>query len=89
MEFYEKCLKTDGSVSRRRSGLNLGHFWPRQSGEEQPIVFCQVEGDEESGHFGNTKVDPHSIYNLREAEKIVSKNNCQHNYSHQLYIQTI
>ena len=73
-EFYENHLITDESISRRRSGLNLTHFWPR--GEEWPIVFCQVVGEEESGHTGSkgsAKVDSQSKYNPTEAEKIVSK----------------
>ena len=73
-EFYGNRLITDESISRRHSGLNLKHFWPR--GEEWPIVFCQVEGEEESGHTGSkrsAKVDSQSKYNPTEAEKIVSK----------------
>ena len=68
-EFYRSRLQTDVSVSRRHSGLNLSHFWPR--GEECPIVFCQMEGVDECGYRGRTPVDPKSRYNSTEAEKIV------------------
>ena len=72
--FYEGKLKTDASVVRRHSGLHLGGFWPR--GEDCPMVFCQVEGEEESGHIGSrqsAKVDSQSKFNPTEATKIVSK----------------
>ena len=71
--FYDRQLKTDESVDRRRSGLDLAGFWPR--GEQLPIVFCQVEGEENTGHIGsrgNSKVDSQSKFNQREATKIVS-----------------
>ena len=73
-------LKTDSSVLRRRSGLRLGGFWPR--GEDCPMVFCQVEGEEESGHIGSrqsAKVDSQSKFNPTEAGKIVSKT---YNFNH-------
>ena len=72
--FYEGRLKTDKSVERRYSGLHLNSFWPR--GEEKPMVFCQVEGEENSGYLGpkgRTKVESQSKFNQKEAKKIVSK----------------
>ena len=72
--FYGGKLKTDQSVERRHSGLSLGGFWLR--GEELPIVFCQVEGEEETGHIGsrgNSKVNSQSKFNTTEAKKIVSQ----------------
>ena len=72
--FYEGKLQTDPSVMRRRSGFNLAGFWPQ--GEGCPIVFCQVEGEEETGYIGskgNNKVDSQSKFNTTEAKKIVSK----------------
>ena len=74
-QFYDNQLKTDSSVTRRRVAWNLANFWPR--GKEWPIVFCQVEGVEETGHIGsrgNSKVDSQSKFNVTEAKKIVSKN---------------
>ena len=73
--FYKGKLKTDASVIRRRSGLRLGGFWPQ--GEDYPMVFCQVEGEEGSGHIGSresAKVDSQSKFNQTEAGKIVSTN---------------
>ena len=72
--FYEGKLKTDKSVERRHSGLHLNSFWPR--GEQKPMVFCQVEGEEDSGYLGlkgRTKVESQSKFNQKEAKKIVSK----------------
>ena len=74
--FYNGRLKTDSLVGRRRCDLDLAHFWPRYRGEEWPIVFCQVEGEEETGHIGsrgNSKVDSKSKFNMTEAKKIVSE----------------
>ena len=56
-------------------------IWPTSGpgiyrGEEWPIVFCQVEGEEETGHIGSTgssKVDSKSKFNMTEAKKIVSE----------------
>lgn len=43
------------------------------------MVFCQVEGEEDSGHIGSggggANVEPTSKFNRREARKIVSISN--------------
>ena len=67
--FYNGRLKTDPSVMRRQSGLNLTHFWPKR---DSPIVFCQVEGEEETGHIGSRGSSSQSKFNMTEAKKIVS-----------------
>ncbi|CAI8047999.1 Helicase with zinc finger domain 2 [Geodia barretti] len=66
--FYNGRLKTDPSVMRRQSGLNLTHFWPKH---DSPIVFCQVEGEEETGHIGSRGSSSQSKFNMTEAKKIV------------------
>ena len=51
------------------------------------MVFCQVEGEEESGHIGgrvSAKVDSQSKFNQKEAEKIVSK--AQKFYHYRLHL---
>lgn len=72
--FYGGKLKTDESVVRRRNRLNLGNFWPQ--GEEYPMVFCQVVGEEGNGHIGSTRVEAQSKFNCIEAKKIVSTSIC-------------
>ena len=58
---------TDPSVSQRFCSLE--GFWP--SGPDCPIVFCNVEGNEEDGS-SHEKVHQDSKSNIKEAEKIVS-----------------
>ena len=71
--FYDRQLKTDESVEGRFTGLDLEDFWPQ--GERLPMVFCQMEGEEDSGHVGSgggANVESKSKFNKDEAKKIVS-----------------
>ena len=75
--FYRGRLKTDPSVERR-AGLDLKGFWPQ--GERLPMVFCQMEGEEDSGHIGSgggANVESKSKFNKDEAKKIVSNTQAQ------------
>ncbi|CAI8034546.1 Uncharacterized ATP-dependent helicase MJ0104 [Geodia barretti] len=61
-------LKTDPSVMRRQSGLNLTHFWPKH---DSPIVFCQVEERKRLDTLGQEESSSQSKFNMTEAKKIV------------------
>ena len=72
-EFYEGKLITDESVKRRPSNGAMEDFWPR--GNEFPIMFVDVVGDEEIGNAetSETKVGEDSKCNAKEAKLVVCK----------------
>ncbi len=59
---------------RSNHETQLEGFWPR--GKSYPIVFINLVGEEESNQIGTVEeknIGPGSKFNMKEAEKAVSK----------------
>ena len=70
--FYDGKLETDNSVKSRARGPV--DWWPAhklQTGD-RPVVFCHVEGKEESTFFKTATSSEQSKSNAKEVDKAVS-----------------
>ena len=70
--FYDGRLKTALSVKTR--GRGIVNLWPAQQlrGKDWPVVFCHVEGKEESTIFKSAQSNEQSKSNMEEVMKAVS-----------------
>ena len=71
--FYDGRLKTALSVKTR--GRGIVNLWPAQQlrGKDWPVVFCHVEGKEESTIFKSAQSNAQSKSNMKEVMKAVSQ----------------
>ena len=69
--FYDGKLQTDEEVKKRKP--NPITFWPAMVSQEKdiPIVFCHVEGQEESTRITSPESNQESKWNQKEVLKTV------------------
>ena len=69
--FYDGKLQTDEVVKKRKP--NPITFWPAMVSQEKdiPIVFCHVEGQEESTRIASPESNQESKWNQKEVLKTV------------------
>ena len=72
LHFYDGRLQTAESVNSRDCGPVK--FWPslRFNGKFLPIVFCHVEGEEQSTAISSSQSNEDSKSNMKEVRKAVS-----------------
>ena len=66
----------------------LQSFWPAPAkpGQNFPIAFCHVEGEEESSSIKTAHSNEQSKANEKEVTKVVSLKNVIYNYSYAVLI---
>lgn len=74
--FYCGLLETDASVKNRPKDKNLEKFWTNCKGNEHPIMFVDVVGEEGLDKIASckteVKVGVDSKFNLIEAKLVVN-----------------
>ena len=66
----------------------LQSFWPARAkpGQNFPIAFCHVEGEEESSSIKTSHSNEQSKANEKEVRKVVSLKNVVYDYSYAVLI---